>query len=669
MESTDDSLSDSSHPGLKVELPLTQQQDADLEKNKPLPSYSAETEGVTQGLGVGDKDAYLVEFDEGDPNNPINFPSIYKIWLVLQMSMLAFCGLGGKSIITPSVPTVAGYLNSSIEVQVLMIALFLLGFSLGPLIWAPISEVYGRRWSMLPAVFVYCLFSIGTATSTGAASIFVTRFFAGVFGSAPVTIGPAALADFFPPQTRGIATAFFVTCVIGGPILSPIIGAVLTINPYLGWLWTVYMEAIISFFIFAVTLVCLPETYHPLLLKSKAQRLRKTTGMEQYWHPHENEKLNLNNTITKHLNRPLLMLFTKPMVALISLYSGFVYSLLFLTLEIFPIVFGEQRQYSLVVSTLPFLGIFNNGLAVPEARLPPMILGGILFSIGLFCFGWTAAPRFHWALPVEAAGFIGAGFNVVFQQSLNFLIDAYGPFASSAIASNTFLRSLLACAMPLAARPMFLNMGSPVAEFNLGLRGEGDKIRGNPKQLGKGPTVSDFSSINIRAKPTEYIAGPEGGKVPAQPLSKPHFAYKANSGIDVSIMAFEIQPLNAIADMEEIIKLMVVTLNIQEPMKTILGNASPEDKWTLLSHSIRDWLTKPGAAGFKMVESSTDKIVSFFIIQRPHSMTDSEKATGSSSMKYPPGMNKELATEFHGISVAASLQLSQIIKDKDMGDA
>jgi MFS family permease len=71
--------------------------------------------------------------------------------------------------------------------------------------------------------------------SKNAASIFVTRFFAGIFGSAPVTIGPAALADIFSPQTRGIATAFFVTCVMGGPILAPIIGAALTVNPHLGW--------------------------------------------------------------------------------------------------------------------------------------------------------------------------------------------------------------------------------------------------------------------------------------------------------------------------------------------------------------------------------------------------------------------------------------------------
>jgi hypothetical protein len=75
--------------------------------------------------------------------------------------------------------------------------------------------------------------------------------------------------------------------------------------------------------------------------------------------------------------------------------------------------------------------------------------------------------------------------------------------------------------------------------------------------------------------------------------------------LDFSIMAFEIQPLNAITDLEEITKLLFVTSNIQEPMKTILGNASPKDKWTLLFHSIRDWLIKPGADSFKMVESST----------------------------------------------------------------
>lgn len=51
----------------------------------------------------------------------------------------------------------------------------------------------------------------------------------------------------------------------------------------------------------------------------------------------------------------------------------------------------------------------------PEARLPPMMLGGILFTIGLFLTGWTSSPSYHWILPVIGAAFIGAGFILIFQ--------------------------------------------------------------------------------------------------------------------------------------------------------------------------------------------------------------------------------------------------------------
>ena len=65
------------------------------------------------------------------------------------------------------------------------------------------------------------------------------------------------------------------------------------------------MQAIITFFVVGVTFLGLPETYHPVLLRRKAQRLRKETGNEQYWHPHEAEKINFNNFLTKYISRPL----------------------------------------------------------------------------------------------------------------------------------------------------------------------------------------------------------------------------------------------------------------------------------------------------------------------------------------------------------------------------
>ena len=87
------------------------------------------------------------------------------------------------------------------------------------------------------------------------------------------------------------------------------------------------------------------------------------------------------------------------------------------------------------------------------------LLGGVLFAAGLFWFGWTARPSVHWISPVIAAVFIGAGFNVIFQQCLNYLVDTYQMYAASAVSANTILRSILAGALPLAVRPMFRNIG------------------------------------------------------------------------------------------------------------------------------------------------------------------------------------------------------------------
>jgi hypothetical protein len=186
------------------------------------------------------------------------------------------------------------------------------------------------------------------------------------------------------------------------------------VNPHLGWRWTEYIEAIWVFTIFLLGVFAFPELYPPVLLKRKAQRLRKETGNESLYHPHERMKLSFKDIVTKHFSRPILMLLTEPMVTCIALYASFVYGLLFMTLEVFPIVFEEHRGWSPVVGSLPFLGLFvgvisavgvnlanqprykrisdaAQGRPVPEARLLPMAIGGILFAIGLFWFGWTAA--------------------------------------------------------------------------------------------------------------------------------------------------------------------------------------------------------------------------------------------------------------------------------------
>lgn len=269
--------------------------------------------------------------------------------------------------------------------------------------------------------------------------------------------------------------------MVGGPTFGPVIGSALTASS-LGWRWTEYIEAIWVFFNTALGILFLPELYSPVLLARKARRMRKETGDSKYHHPHEEMKLDPKTIITKYFTRPMRMLVTEHMVTLIAFYASFVYGLLYMTLQVFPIVFVEMRGMSEVVGSLPFLAIFigilgavginianqhhyhlavdrANGRAVPEARLPPVMVGGFLFCGGLFWFGWTASPAYHWILPCIAAAFIGAGFNTIFQQCINFLVDTYAVYAASAVAANTILRSIFAACLPFTVRPMFDALG------------------------------------------------------------------------------------------------------------------------------------------------------------------------------------------------------------------
>ncbi|KGO46723.1 Major facilitator superfamily domain, general substrate transporter [Penicillium expansum] len=333
--------------------------------------------------------AYLVKWDQDDVLNPQNWTPRYKWWVTFQLGMLAFAGSLGSSITTPADDTIAKYTGVSSEVAVLDVSLYILGFVFGPIIWAPLSEIWGRRVSILPAVFCLALFSIGTGVSTNAASVFVTRFFAGFFGSAPISNVTAALGDIWSKETRGTAISLYAVAVNGGPALGPVIGAALLLNPNMGWRWTAYIHAIWVFVIFTLTFFCLPEVYPLVLLKRKAQMLRKKTNDSRFYHPHEHLKLDVKSVLTKQLARPLIMLFTEPIVTCVAFYASFVYGV-----------------------------IEANGKAVPEARLPPMAFGAVFIVIGLF---WI--------------------------------------YAASSTAAITFLRSLLAAGLPLAAKPMIRALG------------------------------------------------------------------------------------------------------------------------------------------------------------------------------------------------------------------
>lgn len=106
------------------------------------------------------------------------------------------------------------------EVVTLGISLFVLGFAIGPLLWAPLSELYGRQVLFFGTYAVLTAFNAGAAGSKNIETLIILRFFAGAFGSSPLTNAGGVIADMFQADQRGLAMSVFAAA----PFLGPTIG-------------------------------------------------------------------------------------------------------------------------------------------------------------------------------------------------------------------------------------------------------------------------------------------------------------------------------------------------------------------------------------------------------------------------------------------------------------
>ncbi|PHH86946.1 hypothetical protein CDD83_9545 [Cordyceps sp. RAO-2017] len=424
----------------------------------------------------------LVDFDSADdPYHPLNWPTRKKVLTTLMYGLVTMTATWASSSYSAGTRDIAREFGVGIQVANLGTSLFLLGFGLGPLLWAPLSEVYGRRLAVMAPMFVAACFSFGSAVAKDLQTLMITRFFGAFFASAPVTNTGGVLGDLYSPAWRGIAMAGYAMSVVGGPVIGPIVSAALVQDRSLGWRWTQYVTGILQASLLLLAILLIDESYPPKLLVYKARRLRLQSGNWALHAKFEEWDVSVGQLARKFLVRPVQLLCT-PICFLIALYASFCYGILYMQLGAIPIIFGELRGWKPLVAELPFLcimigailgcglNVYNQILynkayhaagdrPVPERRLPPMMLGSVLFSGGQFFVGWTATPSVHWIAPCIGLVMLGIGFFTIFQAALNYLVDTFQAYAASAVAANTFLRSCFAAAFPLVVGPLYHNIG------------------------------------------------------------------------------------------------------------------------------------------------------------------------------------------------------------------
>ncbi|KAK9336302.1 hypothetical protein LIPSTDRAFT_52197 [Lipomyces starkeyi NRRL Y-11557] len=432
---------------------------------------------------VTESDGYkLVTFTPDDPGNPKNWSKLYKWYCTMSVASLCFAVAFGSAIVTGDLQAVADNFNVSLEVSILTVTLFVVGFGIvGPLAFAPASELWGRQVVYIFTLGVAVIFIIPCAVARNIGTLLVCRLIDGIAFSAPMTIVGGTLADLWSDEERGVAMATFSAAPFLGPCIGPIVGGYIGQNA--SWRWIYWVMFIFTGVIYLMVAFTIPETYAPEILKRRARRLRKETGDNSFVTNMDLHKRPLGEMVKVSLYRPIVLLTQELIVFLLTIYMALIYGLLYMFFFAYPVVFSEGKKMNLGPTGLMFIPIAvgvlvstflapfvnrhyvhisgkYNGFPPPEVRLIPMMISCWLVPIGLYIFAWTSYPRLIWVGPCLAGFPCGLGFCILYNSANNYIVDSYQHHAASALAAKTFLRSIWGAAVPLFTIQMYHRLGN-----------------------------------------------------------------------------------------------------------------------------------------------------------------------------------------------------------------
>ncbi|KAI1177941.1 polyamine transporter 3 [Nemania sp. FL0916] len=435
---------------------------------------------VYPGSGT-QEDPYLVDWLLGDAKNPYNIAKSMKWFITFIMSFGTLAVSLSSSVFSSALPEIQADLHVSSELSIASVSLFVLGFAIGPMVFAPLAELYGRQIVYAVTFFMTTLFGGASIASPNIQTLLVLRFFSGTFGSSAIVNSAGVISDIFITKERGLAVMVYTSAPFLGPTLGPVVGGFLAQAG--GWKWVDALAVVFTGVMLVMGLIFVPETYTPYLLIRRAKRLSKVTG-QVYISKLEKGKpeKTASSVFYNAIARPWTILLFEPIVLSLSIYSAIIYGILYLIFTAFPIVFHETRHWSQGIAGLSYVGIIvgqffamflyiflemayrkrvakDPSKATPEARLEPALVGGVLLPVGLFIFAWTTFTKIHWIVSIIGSSLFGVGQVLLFISLINYVIDAYLVFAASALAGNAILRALFGAAFPPFTQSLYNDLG------------------------------------------------------------------------------------------------------------------------------------------------------------------------------------------------------------------
>lgn len=432
----------------------------------------------TEQKGQVSANEYWIDWSgPDDPTMPINWPSYKKRLVAVASGSFVFVIAFSSSAFAPARSVTAVEFNTSELVTSLGVSLFIVGFAIGPLVFAPLSEVVGHAIPLAISLVGCGIFQIPFALAQNTTTLLVSRLLQGCTGAAILAVGTGMFAEVYEPVMRGVVVSCMASCMNLGSAVAPLVCGFVVQG--LDWRWIGWITLVLAGVVGATGFVTLHETSPRKILLRRARQARRKTGNTAFRTKHEDDKVDFRKLLQKYLLVPVKMFATEVILVVLTIYLTFVYGTLYLAYQMFPISF-RQRGWSAQLTNLPFAAValgtisawglfslytltwYRSSLRdgerpIPEARIPPMVLGGVILPIALLWFGWS--DHVHWLSQVLACYFIGIALQLIFVSAIVYLVDVYGANSICAMSVQVVFRSLVAASFPLWSPPMYHRLG------------------------------------------------------------------------------------------------------------------------------------------------------------------------------------------------------------------
>ncbi|KAG0649458.1 Caffeine resistance 5 [Hyphodiscus hymeniophilus] len=423
-------------------------------------------------------------YSEDDPANPYNWSDLRRGLLALIICLYTFVVYLSSAIYTSSTEGVMEKFGVSNLKATLGLAMYVLGYGVGPLLFSPLSEIprIGRSPVYIITLFLFVIISIPTALVNNFPGLVILRFLQGFFGSPCLASGGASMSDMYSLIALPFALIAWVAAMSCGPSLGPLLSGFAV--PAENWRWSLYESIWASAPVLIVFFIFMPETSSSNILLRRAQRLRHVTGNQKLMSQSEIDQrhLTVSGIAIEALIKPLEITLKDPAVMFVQVYSAIVYGIYYSYFEVFPLVYPVFYHMSLGQVGLVFfcivigciIAIIAYGswlyfVVTPRIKKVGMgpqeniLLAGLPASfgppIGLFLFAWTARASIHWIVPTIGITIYAGSVFTVLQCMFLYIPFSYPQYAASLFAANDFFRSALASGSILFAHPLYHNLG------------------------------------------------------------------------------------------------------------------------------------------------------------------------------------------------------------------